>query len=243
VISKEEIKRLVKLHSAKGREETGLFLAEGEKVVAEMIASGIAVKTVYYLPGYCPQGLKNDSLAQEISAGEMGRITAFHSPSPVAAVGFIPAGHSPTGTKYVYLDRISDPGNAGTIIRLCHWFGIQHVMFSPGCVEVWNPKLVQASMGSVFHVNVSSGISYEQLTTFTKDGFELVGTHLKGTDIREWKPAEKTILILGSESHGMADEITNACTSLVRIPGVGSAESLNVSAAAAIVMYEWTITT
>ncbi|MFI5203914.1 MAG: TrmH family RNA methyltransferase [Flavobacteriales bacterium] len=239
MISKEEIKRLRKLHSAKGREETGLFLAEGEKSVAELQLSGLEVKAVYFVKGYMPATMRKSLVFVEVNEAEMGRISQFSSPSPVAAVGVIPQKQPITGNRLLYLDRITDPGNAGTIVRLCHWFGVDAVLMGEGSVECWNPKMVQASMGSVFNTNVVQHITLPDLKVLAEQGYAIVGTHLKGNDIREWKPVARTIVIMGNESQGMSAEIEQLCSSLVRIPGNGSAESINVAAASAIVLYEW----
>lgn len=228
-----------KLHSVKGREESGLFLAEGEKAVAELLLSPIEVKTVYYLSGYAPVTNRATIGFFETSEAEMQRISQFHSPSPIAAVGVIPKSPAMKGNRLLYLDHISDPGNAGTIIRLCHWFGIDSVLMSENCVDGWNPKLVQASMGSVFNVNVVQQVTTENLQQLAAQGYIITGTHLKGNDIGAWKPAEKCVLVVGNESQGISPEVEKLCTSLVRIPGAGTAESLNVATATAIFLYEW----
>jgi TrmH family RNA methyltransferase len=240
VVSKEEIKRLRTYHSAKGRQQYGVFIAEGEKVVSELLSSDVEVQKVYYVVGFKPQNEKPGVQMTEVSEAEMGRITQFHSPSPVAAVAVIPQQvQFPGGTRLVYLDRISDPGNAGTIIRLCHWFGIDAVLMSEGSVEKWNPKVVQASMGSVFKIPVAQNVNANDIKGLKSKGFSVIGTHLNGNDVRKWNPVENTVLVLGNESQGINGQLVEACSNLVKIPGQGGAESLNVAAAAAIVLYEW----
>ena len=140
------------------------------------------------------------------------------------------------------LDHISDPGNLGTIIRTADWFGIQHIVCSPDCVELYNPKVIQATMGSFAHIHVHK----RSLPEFLKQESahrRIIGTFLNGENIRDFTFRPDDIVVIGNESNGISDEVARVVTQRITIPsaaqGRETAESLNAAIAAALVMFSW----
>uniref|UniRef100_UPI003AB1B72E TrmH family RNA methyltransferase n=1 Tax=Rikenella microfusus TaxID=28139 RepID=UPI003AB1B72E len=144
MLTKAEIKRIRSLGDKAGRQAEGLFAAEGEKLVGELLASGLAVRGVY-------------RTGENVTAAEMGRISFLKTPTPVLAVAEIPsfpAAEPGDGGLCLALDDVQDPGNVGTIIRLADWFGVRDVYCSPATADCWSPTGVQATMGAVLRVRV-----------------------------------------------------------------------------------------
>ena len=134
------------------------------------------------------------------------------------------------------LDNISDPGNLGTIIRNCDWFGIKNILLSENIVDYTNPKVIRSSMGSVFHVNLFEGIDAETLLKLKSQGYEILCADLEGENIFSHQRNKKTILILSSESHGPSKEFLEISDKKICIPKIGDAESLNVASASAVLL-------
>lgn len=241
-ISKGEIKFIRSLVRKKERKITGQFFIEGEKLFSEALAAGAAFSHVFMLKD-CKLQSKFPS-AVIISEGEMDSITSLNSPSPVLAV----LKHENQGWykpqtphhKVLALDGIADPGNLGTIIRSADWFGVKHILLSTTCVDVFNPKVVQSSMGSIFHVSWKQADLVEQLTDYKAKGFQIISTHLEASGMTAFDASKKIVLVIGSESHGVSDDVLALTDAKVKIQGFGAAESLNAAIAASICLYEWT---
>lgn len=142
----------------------------------------------------------------------------------------------------VYLERIADPGNLGTIIRSASWFGIDALLLSPESVDPFNPKVVRSTAGTIFDVNIVTNIGIDELETIVKPcGFQFCATlPANEQHISDWNPKEKTMVLLGPEAHGLSKDAIHACDAQITITGRGKAESLNLSVAAGIVFYEMT---
>ena len=235
-ISRGEIKWVKALHSKKGRKEFKCFIAEGKKCVAEALQSGLTIRKIYSCE---PSALETDS-ALQISENEMAQITSLATPSPHLAVIEIPdvAATSDLLGKIIILDQISDPGNAGTIIRTAEWFGISGVIMMENSVEWSSPKVVQSSMGSVFRIKILQ-LSLPQLTQFLSTRKGVLGADLRGQPAESVQWPEVDTLIIGSESHGISAGVKSLCNRLVTIPRHGQAESLNAAVAAGILMSRW----
>lgn len=222
-----EIKQIRSLREKKYRDESGLFIVEGEKMVAEALSSGHEVIRV----------IRRDDVGDEV----MERISSFSSPSPVLAIvrKLSPAAHGVSGLCLA-LDNVRDPGNMGTILRIADWFGIDCVFASPGSVEIYNPKVVQASMGAVLRKKLIYCDLVEKCREFRKAGKDVFGTFLKGDDIYgETLPGEG-LIVMGNESDGISPAVAAECSRRLTIPSFGGgAESLNVSVAAAVVVSEF----
>lgn len=253
MLSKNQLKHITNLHQKKFRELYGEFVAEGEKSVAELLTSSFEVKELFALNSWLTEnaGLINKYKikAQEISQAELERISALITPNKVVAVASIPKQtERPAGMfsdLILALDNIRDPGNLGTIIRTADWFGIRNIVCSPGCVDAYNPKVVQSSMGSITRTR----LYYCDLIEFIKSapaGMVTYGCLLEGRNIDTIPLRNPAIIIIGNESNGISQDLLPLITERLRIPSFsaepgndGQAESLNASLANAIVCYEF----
>lgn len=239
-ISANKIKFIRSLSQKKFRDEHSLFVAEGEKIVAEAQASGYKIEEVYRI--------------EEIGAEAMARISNLSSPSPVLAVIRKPefsaediiSGLKPESKGlYLALDGVKDPGNLGTIIRIADWFGVEAIFASPGTVEVFNPKVVQATMGAIFRKKVIYTDLAELCTRFKSLGLPVYGTLLDGKNIYEALPADRKhgLVVMGSESFGISEQLRPHIDSKLFIPpypaDAVTSESLNVAIATAIICAEF----
>jgi len=243
LISKNEIKRIRGLHSKKGRKETQQFIVEGEKSVREALASHFELVALYALESASQDILDRASL---ISEKEMKQISALSSYSPaLAVIKMIDAKvdfNSLSQQKVLALDGIRDPGNLGTIIRTADWFGVSTILLSSDCVDLHNPKTLQATMGSFLNVNVFQGELSKmvgQLKEYSAS-MPIYGAVLDGQSAKAIKLSSSSgLLIIGSESHGISDPIKALCSDKITIAGKGKAESLNASIAAAVLLSDW----
>lgn len=234
-VSNSEIKAVKALSQKKYREEQGLFVVEGEKLVQEALASSFEVVKVY----------REEEVGSEI----MSRLSSMSSASPALAVVRIPE-HKPMELGpglYLALDAIRDPGNFGTIVRIADWFGVRGVVASWDSVELFNPKLVQATMGAIFRVNVA----YQDLSSFLKDtvavGGAVYGTFLDGDDIYAKDLGTcldaPGVIVIGNEANGISSKIAECVTDRLYIPPYplsdSGSESLNAAVATAITVAEF----
>jgi len=232
MISKSDIKFIKSLAHKRYRDENSVFIAEGEKIVNEALASSYSVESVFY---------KDD-----IGDDAMSRISLLSTPSPVLAVVKMKRPEADSvydfSKLHFALDSVRDPGNLGTIIRISDWFGIDTIFASEDTVDVYNPKVVQSSMGSIFRVNVRYGELSAILYSF-KGNAPVYGTFLSAKSIYETKLSKNGVIVLGSESHGISAKIEDIVDQKILIPQypVDSqrAESLNVAISAAIVASEF----
>lgn len=243
-ISANEIKRVRSLSDKKFRDRYGLFCVEGEKMVDEALRSGFDVETVY----------RKDEIGEE----QMGRISSLSSPSPAVAVVRKPQDINLSSDAalsdalgqsglYLALDSIRDPGNLGTILRVADWFGIDAVFAAPDTVDVFNPKVVQATMGAIFRVK----FHYAEIPTLCRAavsaGGNVYGTFLDGSDMyeKQLNPGKDSpsVIVIGNESNGISDEVAGLVSDRLYIPpypknDTGS-ESLNAAVATAITVAEF----
>lgn len=255
MLSNSRIKHIQSLKMKKFREESGEFVAEGHKLVTDLADSPFPVMGIYASKAWIAEneGFLNsrELQATEISDREMIRITLLTSPSPVLGVFGIPEpGGQPIpsvdspDTLYLALDDIRDPGNMGTIIRIADWFGISTIFCSETCVDQFNPKVVQATMGSIARVEIIRTNLEKLLGAFVGQGTEIYGAVLEGKPLHELPAFRGGILLIGNESKGISPEAAACITKRVSIPSYGNAhrgkaESLNASVAAAIFVSEF----
>lgn len=232
VLAKSEIRQIRSLSQKKFRDQTGLFVVEGEKLVREALYSSFEVVKI--------------CRADEIGEEAMSRITMLSSPSPVLAVVRRPepSGRKPEPSELsLALDSVRDPGNLGTIIRIADWFGIKRIFASADTVEVFNPKVVQATMGAIFRVEVIYCDLAVTLSEAAGRGIPVYGTFLEGDNIYSAELSPEGIVVMGSESNGISPEIGGTVTKRVHIPafpeGSVTSESLNVAVATAITCSEF----
>jgi len=238
MLSKSTISLLKSLQQKKFRIEHGLFLVEGNKSVTEFANSPYQIEAIYHTTAIDPKLLKLSGKINfsEISLNDLEKISSLKSPQEVIALVKIPAlpilnATALKGKFAIALDGIQDPGNMGTIIRTADWFGMQHIVCSADTVDVYNPKVVQATMGSLAHVN----IYYVELAQFLESiNMPLFGALLDGSNIYKTDFGTEGLIIMGNEGNGLRPEIIKLVQKAVTIPRGGNAESLNVGIATAI---------
>lgn len=235
MLSKSHISLLQSLQHKKFRREHGFFLVEGYKSVSEFVNSPYQVETVYYTPAIAPKVLKLSQKInfQEISSGILGKISALKTPANIIAVIKIPQwpvlNYNMLNKKFsILLDGIQDPGNMGAIIRTADWFGIEHIICSEDSVDVYNPKVVQATMGSLARVNVH----YTDLSAvLSQVNLPVFGALLDGENIYHTNFGPEGLIVMGNEGNGLSPEVKQLVNKAVTIPRMGHAESLNIAIA------------
>jgi TrmH family RNA methyltransferase len=238
MLSKSQIGFIKSLHQKKYRKEHGIFIIEGIKSIVEFIPSDYEIHSVYFLPQYQPllPKLPANIKLFEVTSAELEKISTLQAPQGILALVNIPQTTAidlnTLRNKFsLVLDGVQDPGNLGTIIRTADWFGIEHVICSSNTVEVYNPKTVQATMGSLCRVKVS----YQDLPDLIKEaGIPVFGAMLNGSSLYETQWGNEGLVILGNEGQGVSPEIVDLISRPVTIPRVGHGESLNVAVSAAI---------
>ncbi len=238
MLSKNRIKFLNSLQKKKFRLQNRLFIAEGIKVIKEFLKSDYVLETLYTTTDVF---ILPAEKVQFISAEELRKISLLTTPQVALAVFKMPAETSTVNDKFsIALDGVRDPGNLGTIIRLCDWFGIKNLVCSTDTVDCYNPKVVQATMGSLSRVN----ISYVDLPTFLAScKHPIYGAFMDGHSVYEKGfSSSKGILVLGNEANGISVEVEKYVTQRTSIPQFGKTketESLNVATASAIFLSEY----
>ncbi len=231
MLTKNKIKFVRSLRSKKERYSHNCFVIEGEKIVQEALNSNFEVDDVYALDSF---DLSNDNIAMSLaSKKEMDAMSGLkQAPGILAVAKFKNWGPIDLNKgKYILLDTLNDPGNLGTIIRIADWFAFDGIICSTTSVDVYNQKVVQSSMGSLFRVPVW----YADLKNVIEESpLPCIAAVMKGEDFRGFSFPKSGLLLLGSESHGVSDELLSLIDSPVTIPRLGKAESLNVSVAAGI---------
>jgi TrmH family RNA methyltransferase len=235
MLTKNELKYIQSLYQKKQRDEERLFIAEGPKLAEELINSQFEIKRVYAVSSWMQrnEGLKVP--VTEISEIELGRISNQQTPNEVVVIAEQQATVGEPllkGRLTLVLDGIQDPGNMGTIIRIADWFGIKQIVCSSDCVEVYNPKVVQSSMGSILRVSCW----YKNLTTWTPGNIPVFGALLNGKNVYSIGKVGEGVLVIGNESKGIREPMLSKITQPVTIPKIGGAESLNAAVAAGIIV-------
>jgi TrmH family RNA methyltransferase len=237
-ISKNQLKRITSLSQKKYRQKHKLFIAEGIKVVKELLDSSFEIETLF-----CTNGFSTDSSVDtivRISEADLKKISNLRTPNKVLGVFKIPD-EIPVKKEglILALDDINDPGNLGTIIRLCDWFGVTQLICSTKTVDCYNAKVVQASMGSltrisIHYLDVLTYLSETKLPTFIAD--------MEGENVYKTQLPKEGILIMGNEANGISQTIKGFVKNKLSIPRFGKiqeTESLNVSTATAILLSEF----
>lgn len=238
MVSKNQIKLITSLEQKKFRQKNKLFIAEGVKVIQELLLSNFELEHLYVTEPVFEN--TNEKLISTISESDLKRISCLSTPNNCLALFRIPDDKSVDESGLVIaLDDIRDPGNFGTIIRLCDWFGIRQIICSEQTVDVYNPKVIQATMGSVARVNVS----YVDLAQYLKNTKKTVfGTFMNGKNVYQETLSADGILVLGNEANGISKEVEKQITQRIAIPRFGAikkTESLNVATATAIFLSEF----
>lgn len=245
MISQAELKRLRALQQKKFRAETKRFLVQGRKVVAELLGSRFRTESLFASEDAAAfvRPLAGKIPVQILASHELDKIGTFEKGNELVAVA-----HEPEPVDYrapaagelmLALDGIRDPRNMGGLLRIADWFGVQRVLCSHECMEVYNPKCVQSTMGSLFRVEVRRTDLPSELARARSGGAHVYIADMDGTPVFEAKLSRPAILVLGSESHGLTEAATALASTVVSIPRLGQAESLNVAMAAAALCTEF----
>ena len=238
MVSKNQIKLITSLQQKKYRKQHQLFFAEGKKVIQEFLDAGYELQNLFVTANVFVS--VDESKIHTITNSELKKITALTTPNDSLAIFKMPkANRAVLDGLVVALDDVRDPGNLGTIIRLCDWFGIDTLLCSEETVDIYNPKVVQATMGSLSRVN----IVYTDLEkTLSKATLPLYGTFMDGVNIYKESLPEAGIIIMGNEANGISKPIEQLIKKRIAIPRFGKlqqTESLNVATATAIILSEF----
>ncbi len=236
MLSKSQIKIITSLKHKKFRQQYGFFVVEGVKTIKELLESNLELHALYTTESFNINA-KDEVL---ISENELKRISFLTTPNKALAVFKIPKQKSINEHGLtVALDAVSDPGNLGTIIRLCDWFGVKELICSLNTVDCYNPKVIQATMGSLTRVN----ITYVDLVSFLKDTkLPVYGAFMEGENVYKKQLPENGIVVMGNEANGISKEVEALITEKISIPRFGDlqvTESLNVATATAILLSEF----
>jgi len=251
MISKNKLKYYSSLLKKKFRESDKKFIVEGKKSVYEGIESDFKCEIVFVTNKFSSEedqfinNLKSKKLIIAVlKSVDFKKVSDTKTPQGIAAVFEIkknkPDLSSFDDPLLIYLENISDPGNLGTIIRTCDWLGIQNIFLSKESSEVFNPKVIRSSMGSVFHVNIFEDVTLDEIPVLKKSGYEFLCGDIEGENIYNFRKGKQTLLFLANESRGPSEKLLSITDKKITIPGKGKAESLNVASASAIILAELT---
>ncbi|MBN1615211.1 MAG: RNA methyltransferase [Deltaproteobacteria bacterium] len=249
--SKAQLKRWQKLAMEKYRRREGLFLAEGEKVVCELLRSGLPFEAILMAEGDHERlegivaSVPSDVPVFRLTDRAWADLSQDPSPEGIMAVAAMVPSVDPSALldsatgPLLLLHQVNNPNNLGALLRTAHWFGFRTVLVGKGSCDATNPKAVRTSMGSLFHLNVIGDLDFDQILPMLRKRFRIVGSDVR-EGIAPHPCGPQTALLVGSESHGLPKDLLAQTDERWRIPGVGGAESLSLPQAAAIMMYECT---
>jgi RNA methyltransferase, TrmH family len=240
MLVKQKVKYIQTLGQKKFRQQEGLFIAEGPKLVKELLeADAASVKEVYAVKDWIGdnQKLLNKTAVTEITEIELEKISQLATPNKVVAI----VQQYAVGETIIVKDRITlaldnvqDPGNLGTIIRIADWFGIEQIVCSADSADMYNPKVVQSTMGSIARVKVYYVDLYDWLAA--QEEVSIYAAALEGENVTTMKKIKEGIIVFGNESKGISPQILNLSNTKITIPKKGKAESLNVAVAVGVVV-------
>jgi RNA methyltransferase, TrmH family len=240
MLVKSQAKYIQSLGQKKSRDESGLFIAEGPKIVRELLQEiPSQITEVYALPEWMRDNasLLSNTTVTEVTEAELEKISQLTTPNQVLALvkKLEPASLVPVkGGLTLVLETIQDPGNLGTIIRIADWFGVQQVICSHDCADMYNPKVVQSTMSSIARVK----LAYTDLPVWLSSlpGIRVYAAMLEGQDIASIKKIQEGVVLIGNESKGISKELMQWVNVKITIPKKGRAESLNAAVAAGIIL-------
>jgi len=251
MISKSKIKLILSLQKKKIREEKRLYVIEGDKLIKEHLSLGKRFRILAAKPEFVssllPRELEAIDEIEHLNYEDLKRISTLKTPHNSVAV--VPFPDSSDDSELILrdlciaLECIQDPGNLGTIIRSAAWFGIKDIVCSPDCADLYNPKVLQASMGAFLHVKVFYLDLKEVIIKAREEQFPVFGALMKGESIYNHKLDTKGLILLGNESKGLSEDLIPYLTHKITIPGFSrfryGIDSLNVSMAAAVILSEF----
>ena len=233
MITKNQIKLVKSLRLKKNRIQSGFFIAEGEKIVDELIESDLYMVNIFSVS----EKYKNLKNYVSINSAQLKQISNLKSPNNVLGVFKIPTNPEiDFNSNIVALEDVNDPGNLGTIIRLCDWFGIKDIICSNNSVDCYNPKVIQSSMGSIGRVRISY-MDFEDLLANTN--YSSVAADLTGVKLNNYIFSKNQIIFFGSESNGFSEKLSSGLKNKITIERFNNnVESLNLASSVAIVLSE-----
>jgi RNA methyltransferase, TrmH family len=236
MVSDKQIKIIKSLKLKKNRIKHNLFVAEGDKTILELILADFKINSLYSINTNI-EGIDNSVV--QLSKSELNKMSNLSNPKNSLGVFEIPKSKNIDYNKLIIgLDNVSDPGNLGTIIRLCDWFGVEDLICSFETVDCYNPKVIQASMGSISRVN----ITYLDLQkTIEKNSFKTYGTYMQGDSLYDIDEIQQGLVLFGNEANGINPNLSKLIDKKLSIPRFGKlkkTESLNVANALSIVLSE-----
>ena len=233
MITKNQIKLIKSLRLKKNRIQSGFFVAEGEKIVDELLKSDLDAVNIFSIS----EKYKNLKNYISINSTQLKQISNLKSPNNVLGIFKIPANKKVDfSSNIVALEEINDPGNLGTIIRLCDWFGIKNIICSQNSVDCYNPKVVQSSMGSISRVRISY-MEFDNLISSVS--YNTVAADLHGKSLKEHIFSKNQIIFFGNESNGFSQKVSSNIKTKVTIQRYNdNVESLNLASSVAIVLSE-----
>lgn len=250
MLSKNKQKFILSLHRKKIREQNELFVAEGHKLVSDLLSSNRTPLTLITTNKWLTENNKlitNDTEIIIADIDEIKKVSTLKSPPSV--IGLFK--HKKldldfkqlSNTLSLFLDEVQDPGNLGTIVRLADWFGIKTIICSKGCADIYNPKTIQSTMGAISRVNVHYADTLNFLETYAQLGLPIYGTFLDGNNIYNKPLSSNGLIIMGNEGKGISSEVEKFVNQRLFIPpfpaDAATSESLNVSVATAIICAEF----
>lgn len=238
MLSKAQISLITSLQHKKFRKQHGLFVVEGIKSVTEFLSSAYDVHALFYTANVTTKVVKipHNIKSYELTDNEFSKISQLKSPQGILALVRLPEEKTPEQLDFanqftLVLDDVQDPGNLGTIIRTAEWFGFKHIVCSAGTVDAYNPKVVQATMGSLSRTQ----IHYTDLESFIRTvRLPVFGALLDGTSIYATRWGKEGLILMGNEGNGISEKLLDLIDHAVTIPRTGQAESLNVAVATTI---------
>jgi len=251
MLTKNELKYYSSLLQKKVRQKERKFLVEGVKLIKEGLNSNLKCEIILHTKSFFDdnkqffeKGILPADRIEVLKSLDFNKLTDTKTPQEVAAVFQMPnkiSGTLLSGKLICALENISDPGNLGTILRNCDWFGIEQVILDGNCAEVYNPKVIRASAGSVFHLDIfEQDDFYNFLKLQKQSGYQILCADLDGQNIYNYKQAGKEIIVLANEANGPTKNLLDISDTKVTIPKRGKAESLNVASASAVILSELT---
>jgi len=246
MLTKAKVKFIKSLEQKKNRLECGLFSAEGDKVVSDLLQSELLIEELYSTKSWANENevLLSTAEAEPVicEPNQLQRASLLTSPGGVLALGRIPQRELENFVNlkglFLYLDRVQDPGNVGTIIRTAEWFGVSAVFLSDGCADAWGPKVVQSAMGSLFRM---TDVRWPLSEAVKRLKLPVIATVLDGENIFETDLPAGAIVVIGNESQGVSESVLRFATHRVAIPSSDNANEagLNAASAAAVMCAEF----
>jgi len=248
MLSKTKIKFIRSLEQKKFRKQENAFIAEGPKCVGDLLREGFRARLIVATPKWqCPIPLSKDVELIEVSDAELCKVSLLQHPQYVLGIFDIPTPSSSatdtTNDLILALDNVQDPGNLGTIIRTADWFGIRNIVCSQGTADAYNPKVVQATMGSIARINIQYVDDLPRYISLLPSNTPIYGALLDGENIYSTPLTQNGVIVMGNEGNGISENVRKCLTHKILIPQFPidkpTAESLNVSIATAIILSEF----